>query len=383
MAVRKTEKTEGNSDTWVFDAHLDLAMNAMEWNRDLTCELEELRNRELKLNDKPDRGHGVVCFPEMRRGKIGMCVATLIARVEHDIYSPVFGWGSQEQAYAQTHGQWAWYEAMERRGEIRLIKDSGALNEVVADCDSGRETSSENKSPIGVILSLEGADSILDPDDLWEYWERGLRAIGPAHYGPGVYAQGTDTNGGFSLKGRELLQCMSEIGFILDVTHLSDLCFEEALDLYTGPIWASHSNCRKLVHHQRQLSDRQIRKLVQRDAVIGAALDGWMLAPDWRRGETMPESAGITLENWIDHMDHVNQIAGDADHVGIGSDLDGAFGYEQTPQGLKSIADLSRIEELLKRREYQDSEIDNMAHGNWVRFLRKSLPKSVSAEKNI
>jgi len=248
MAVRKSEKTEGNSNTWVFDAHLDLAMNAMEWNRDLTCELEELRKRELKLNDKPDRGHGVVCFPEMRRGNIGMCVGTLIARVEHDAYSPVFGWRSQEQAYAQTMGQWAWYEAMERRGEIRMIKDSGALNEMVADCDRHCETSSGNSSPIGVILSLEGGDSILDPDDLWEYWERGLRAIGPAHYGPGVYAQGTDTNGGFSLKGRELLQCMSEIGFILDVTHLSDLCFEEALDLYTGPIWASHSN--RIVSHR-------------------------------------------------------------------------------------------------------------------------------------
>src|SRR2546428_378088 len=96
----------------IFDAHLDLAMNALEWNRDLKRPTEEIRQRERGMTDKPDRGKGTVSLPEMRRGGIGFCVATLIARVEHNAYSPVLGWRSPEQAWAQTQGQRAWYRAM-------------------------------------------------------------------------------------------------------------------------------------------------------------------------------------------------------------------------------------------------------------------------------
>lgn len=373
--MKSETDTNTNITPWIFDAHLDLAMNAMEWNRDLRCELNELRNRESHLKDKPDRGHGVVCFPEMRYANIRMCVATLIARVEHDQYSPVFGWRSQEQAYAQTQGQWAWYKAMERSGELAPVKYKQDMEHILKKWNNDKtSTSSQIAPPIGYVLSLEGADCILELDDLWDFWQRGLRVIGPAHYGPGVYAQGTDSRGGFSRKGRELLQEMDRIGYILDVTHLSDLCFEEALDLYTGAIWASHSNCRKLVAHQRQLSDRQIRKLAQRGAVIGAALDGWMLYPNWKRGTTTPESAGITLEHWADHMDHVAQLTGSAEHTAIGSDLDGAFGYEQTPQDLRSIADLTKLSEILSHRGYQDEDIQLIAHGNWQNFLLNHLP---------
>src|SRR5262245_27773616 len=108
---------------FIFDAHLDLSMNAMEWNRDLTRSIAELRASEAGKTDKPDRAHGTVSFPEMRRGGVGICVATLIARVEHDAYSPVPGWRSQAQAWAQTQGQLAWYQAMADQGEIILIHD--------------------------------------------------------------------------------------------------------------------------------------------------------------------------------------------------------------------------------------------------------------------
>jgi membrane dipeptidase len=400
----------------IFDAHLDLAMNALEWNRDLARSIDEIRAREKGKIDKPDRGRGTVSLSEMRRGGVGLCVATQIARIEHDAYSPVFGWRSQAQAWAQTQGQLAWYRAMEEQGEMVQISDAAELESHLKLWDEDRagravpsppqhdETSRpanqdslsfspassahrdpiqhenededteelEKKRPVGYILSLEGADSILTLKHLERTWQYGLRAIGPAHYGPGVYANGTDATGGFRPQGKELLKEMDRLGFILDATHLCDDCFWEALDLYEGPIWASHNNCRALVPHNRQFSDEQIKALVQRGAVIGAALDAWMMVPGWVRGKTTPESAGLKLEKIVEHIDRVCQIAGNARHSGIGSDLDGAFGREQTPTDLDTIADLARIAELLRARGYAEEDVANVMSGNFVGFLKEA-----------
>jgi membrane dipeptidase len=269
-----------------------------------------------------------------------------------------------------TQAQRAWYTAMEEAGEMTLITDGPSLERFLVACASA--TSAEVTPSIGFMLSLEGADSLRSPRHLERAWSQGLRALGPAHYGPGVYAQGTNTTGGFKARGRELLQEMGRLGMILDVTHLSDECFWEALDLYPGPLWASHHNCRALVPHQRQLSDEMIRALIARGAVIGIALDAWMLKPGWIRGTTTPQSAGVTLQSAMDHLDHVCQLAGNARHAGIGSDLDGAFGTEQTPEDVQSIADLARLPDLLAQRGYSPSDVAQIAHGNFVRFLRQA-----------
>jgi membrane dipeptidase len=356
---------------FLFDAHLDLAMNAIEWNRDLTRPLQDLRQREAHLRDKPDRGRATVSFPEMRRAGIGLCVATQIARVEHNAYSPVAGWASPAQAWAMTQAQRAWYEAMEEAGEIRLIRDRTTLESQIA-LWSTPEVPEAAPRPIGCILSLEGADSLITLDHLERAWNYGLRAIGPAHYGPGVYAQGTSTTGGFNARGRDLLREMQRLGFILDVTHLSDECFTEALDLYDGPIWASHHVCRALVPHQRQLPDDFIRLLAQRDAVIGMAMDAWMLVPGWVRGQSTPESTGVSLDTVANHVDHICQITGSTAHVGIGTDLDGAYGHEQTPQDLKTIADITRLGDRLRARGWKQPDIDGLNHANFLRVLRRA-----------
>jgi membrane dipeptidase len=162
---------------------------------------------------------------------------------------------------------------------------------------------------------------------------------------------------------------------ILDVTHLTDEEFEEAMGLYDGPMWASHSDCRALAPHQRQLNDEQIRALVQRGGVIGAALDAWMMVPNWIRQQTTPESVDLKLERIVEHIDHVCQIAGNAQHSGIGSDLDGGFGREQTPVDLHTIADLARIPALLRARGWGESDVHAVAHGNFLRFLGNALPE--------
>jgi membrane dipeptidase len=318
----------------------------------------------------------------MRRGGIGLCVATQIARYVKPA-NPLPGWHSPEQAWAQTQGQLAWYRAMEEAGQLRQITTRKALDEHLRLWAEGRanntvksDTSQQQPAlPIGYVLSLEGADSIISIAHLERAYGQGLRAVGPAHYGPGTYAQGTDASGGLGVRGRELLQHMERLGIILDTTHLCDESFWEALEHFGGRVWASHSNCRALVPHHRQFSDEQIKALLERGAVIGAALDAWMLVPGWVRGKSTPQSAGVTLQTVVDHIDHICQIAGNARHCGIGSDLDGAFGREQCPADLETIADLSLLPEMLAKRGFKPQDVTAVAHGNFVGFLRQALPK--------
>jgi membrane dipeptidase len=351
----------------IFDAHLDLSMNAMEWNRDLRPTVQEIRDREKGMTDKPDRAQGTVAFPDLVAGNIGIVVATQIARYVKP-GSPLPGWNSQEQAWAQTQGQLAWYKSMENQGFLTQIIDRSSLNDHLKKWEEGNN----NPKPIGYILSLEGADSIVDLSYLEKSYESGLRALGPAHYGPGIYAYGTDSTGGLGKKGQALIKKMDELGIILDVTHLCDESFWEAVKLFKGPLWASHNNCRSLVNHNRQFSDDQIKLIIERGGVIGAAFDAWMLYPNWIRGKTTPQSAGVTLETVVDHIDHICQLAGNASHVGIGTDLDGAFGKEQCPDDLETIADLQKLPDIFRARGYSESDILNIMSGNWIDFLERA-----------
>ncbi len=344
-------------------------MNAMEWNRDLRLPVADLREREDGMNDKPDRSKGTVSLPELRKAKAGLVVATQIARfVKRGSQLP--GWHSPEQAWAQTQSQLAWYQAMEKAGEMTQVTGLKTLEKQIELWED--KSLPDDRKPVGFILSLEGADSLIDLSYLDIAYKYGLRALGPAHYGPGRYASGTGTEEGFSNAGRSLLKEMESLNMILDITHLTDLGFEQAIESYQGPVWASHHNCRALVNNQRQLTDDQVRILIDRDAVIGGVMDAWMLADGWTRGVSVPKTMGVNLNRLIDHYDHICQIAGNANHIAIGSDLDGAFGTEQSPFDLDTIADLQKLPDLLKQRGYSEADIEKVLHGNWLRFLRKN-----------
>jgi membrane dipeptidase len=353
----------------IFDAHLDVAWNAIDWNRDLMLPAAEVRRREHEagLRDK-GRGENTVSFPELRRGGVGVSIMTLLARLHRPGLMPAFQrYDNMTAAYGATMGQLAYYRALEQQGVLRWIKDWTALDRHVRawEADSAAQ-------PLGFILSMEGADPILSPEQVQEWWGAGLRIVGPAHYGVSPYAHGTGTEGGLFEQGPALLKEMERVGMILDVTHLSDQCFDEALDVYGGPVLASHHNCRALVPDQRQLTDDQIRRLIARGAVIGAAFDDWMLVPGWVRGQTRPEEAGVTMATVVDHIDHVCQLAGNARHAGLGTDLDGGFGREQSPLDLDTIADLPRIADLLRQRGYSEADVTGIMSGNWLRFFREA-----------
>lgn len=362
---------------FIFDAHLDLSMNALEWNRDLTRPIEEIRERERHLIDKPDRGRGTVCLPELRRGQIGLIVATQIARYAKPSH-PLGGWHSPAQAWAMTQGQLAWYRAMEEQGELMQIRDRTSLERHLELWNVGGDTAGpanrppDQPRPIGYVLSLEGADSIISLAHLERSHREGLRAVGPAHYGPGTYAFGTDSDGSIGAKGRELLKEMDRLGIILDATHLSDTSFWEAMETFHGPVWASHSYARTMTPHNRQFADDQLKELFRRGAVIGAPLDAWMMIPNWERGKTTPQATQLKLEKMVEHIDYLCQLAGNTRHCGIGTDLDGGFGREQCPMDLDTIADLQRLPELFRARGYTAPDIESILHGNFIRFLRES-----------
>ena len=356
-------------NTFIIDAHLDLAMNAIEWNRDLSRPLAEIRQREMFMKDRPDRGKGTVCLPELRKGRVGLVVATQLSRVT-PYGGSLPGWNSPQQAWAMTQAQLAWYREMEAMGEMVQITGLPELEAHLSLWDD-TEIPDENK-PVGYILSLEGADSLVNISYLHRAYAYGLRAVGLSHFGPGRYAPGTKMEGPLTPLGLELLKEMSTLWLILDVTHLTDEGFNQVMDIYQGPVWASHHNVRKIAPTQRQLSDEQIKLLIQREAVIGGMLDCW--AMDIRFIDTIsdPWQLNIKLENLVDHWDHICQLAGNSRHVAIGSDLDGIFGTEQSPWDLNAVSDLQKYQTILSNRGYTQEDIDNIFHKNWLRFLRKA-----------
>ena len=353
------------------DAHLDLSMNALEWNRDLREPVAAIREREKGMTDKTDRGKNTVSLPELRKADMGLVVATQIARyVAPD--NPLPGWHSPEQAWAQTQGQLAWYKAMEEQGEMILVKDLRSLELQIAIWNDG---SPNEGKPIGYILSLEGADSIVTLNHLERAYEYGLRALGPAHYGPGRYANGTDATGKMKQNGLDLLKEMERLNIILDATHLCDDAFWQALDNFNGSVWASHNNCRSIVDHNRQFSDDMIKALIERDAVIGAAFDAWMIVPNWIRRQSDPVSMNCNMERLADHIDHICQIAGNCNHIGIGTDLDGGYGREQSPYDIDTIVDVQKLPEILERRGYSKEDVEKFRSGNWLRIIRNTWKK--------
>ncbi len=350
------------------DAHLDLAMNALVWNRDLKLSAHDTRKLEAGMTQK-GRAVGTTGFPDMHRGHIGLCCATVLGRVNPNGSSAI-DFHTHDIAYAHCQGELALYRELERQGVLRMIRTRADLDAHLADWPA--DGSGEDDRPIGFILLMEGADPIVEPSQAEAWWNDGLRMIGLAHYGPSAYAFGTDSAGPLTAKGRELVKEMDRLGFIMDASHLTDESFNDALDRFEGPVMASHSNCRALVPGDRQISDEMLRRLIERGAVIGAVADAWMLKPDWVRGETLP--GDLSIAAMADHIDYVCQVAGNADHAAIGSDLDGGYGTEQTPADLDTIDDLQGLVDILGSRGYTDDDIAKVMHGNWIRFFREHLP---------
>jgi len=349
----------------IFDAHLDLAMNGVDWNRDMRMAVADIRVQEklLGLTD-PGRQTNTTSFPELKRAEVKIGVATLIARLEQQINHPL-GMTSPEACYAMAHAHLAYYRAMEKSGYVKMLRTRESFRTHADAALSGADV------PFGFVLSMECADAVLDPDNIREWFDNGLRAIGITHYGANRYGGGTRCEVGLAVDALPLLKNIEELGIILDMTHLSDNAFWQVADRFGGKILASHQNARKFCNWQRQFSDEQLKSVFERGGVVGISFDAIMLQEGWVRCVTKPV---VTIERAIDNIDHMCQLAGNAKQIGIGSDLDGGFGYDQTPADLNTIADLQKIPAMLEKRGYAAADIAGIMHGNWIRYFAESLP---------
>jgi len=357
----------------IIDSHLDLSWNALSWNRDLTQSIASVRQSEAEMVDDDARGRGTVTLPELRRAGVAVCCGTLLSRAKRHVRptrKTDVDVATQEIACATARGQLAYYRLLAERDEIVFITNRRELQAHFARWQE--RGSQDHRLPIGLILAMEGADPIVSPKQTERWWADGLRTVGLAHYGKSHYAVGTGDNGPLTPNGVNLLKEFDRLGMILDATHSSDLSFYHAMDVFSGPVMASNNNCRALVPGDRQFADEQIKLLIQRNAVIGVAFDAWMLQPNFVIGQT--KGSNVPLTAVADHIDHICQLAGNANHVAFGTDLDGGFGTEQSPGGLETIADLQKFEGILAGRGYSAVDIDRIFYGNWLQFFLRSLP---------
>ncbi|MFP4143705.1 MAG: dipeptidase [Phycisphaeraceae bacterium] len=359
----------------IVDGHLDLAMNALLYERDITLPLEALRQREAG-GVAEQRGTVTLSLPELRTSRAAVVAGTLIARAKpwidpaRTIGRGDIDYPSADMAYAVAMGQLAWYRLLEERGEIRLITTQAGLDKHLARWERG-----EADPPVGVILLMEGADPIVEPGQVAAWCQAGLRLVSLAHFGHSRYAAGTpptdpaegEQDAPLTPRGRELLKKMKDQPIALDLSHLSDTSFFEAAERFEGPVCASHSNARALTkeNEARQISDEQIRIIARRGGVIGMAMHWCMLKPTARRA---------TLEHVAEHVDHVCQLAGSARHVGIGSDLDGGFGVEDAPEDVTRYRDVRQLADRLRERGMSEEDVAGVFAGNWLAFYRRVLP---------
>jgi len=261
----------------------------------------------------------------------------------------------------------AYYRAMETEGYLKMLR---TRNDLKAHFQTYQMD--PKKTPLGFILTMEGADPMLKPSTVFEFHEAGLRALGLTHYGTNRYGGGTRSEVGLSLDAVELLKNCDELGITIDMTHLSDVSFWQVAKHFPGRVHASHQNARAICNWQRQFDDDQIRFVIERDGVLGVSMDVIMLQEGLVRGKTKPVA---TLERAIDQIEHVCQLSGSIRHVGLGSDLDGGYGFEQTPADLNRYRDLLSMIASMQRRGFPMPDIEAFFHGNWLRFFSQVLPE--------
>lgn len=346
------------------DSHLDLAENVTLFGRDLTSSVAEIRNLETRKAKQ-----ATVSLPELERGGVAVVFATVTAGFLSDDVGEDFEpesaiYHTPEEAETQALTQIELYESWERQGRARLLKS-------VDDLDSHLRLWQDDRKP-GLVMLMEGADPIVHVRDLPRWWRRGLRMIGltfgDTKYGAGVGGGSQAFKpGGLTPEGFELLAQMAELGFIWDISHLAEEGVWQGLELGFPRVCASHANARALTPTDRQLGDEVIRAVAERGGVIGLVLYNGFLEPRWKRAGAI----SVTLDEHLRrHADYMANLGG-WNHVGIGSDLDGGFGLEESPSEIDTVADLYKVGSAVPA-EVREAVLST----NWLDFLRASLPQS-------
>lgn len=360
----------------IVDAHEDIAWNVLSFGRDYTRSVAETRGREAGSETSQHIGPALLGYPEWVRGGVAVVFATLHvtpARRTTETWETQI-YADQEEAHRRLQAQVDVYTRMfdEHPSQFRSIRTRADLGQVLSSWQADKPEAPQ----VGMLLLMEGADAIRQPEELPEWYDLGVRMVGPAWSGT-RYCGGTREPGPLTPDGRRLLEQMADLGMTLDLSHMSDEGVLESLDRYPGVLMASHSNVRALLSGspipERHLSDLAIRRIAEREGVIGAVPYDRFLKGGWK-----PEDGRevVPLANLIQHIDYVCQLVGDAAHSGIGSDFDGGFGLDMLPMGLDSVADLRLIGDALAASGYSQTDVDAILGGNWLRLLDQALPGS-------
>ena len=350
----------------IADAHEDVAWNALALGRDVLRSALETRRMEEGTYIPQRNGLCMVGLPEWLAGGVAVVFGTLFAAPASQSFPEPHTYTTPEEAYALGQAQLDFYHRLaDESNRITLIGKRTQLDDVL--------TSWEGETPqVGIVPLMEGADPIREPAEAEAWFERGVRLVGLSWAAGSRYAGGNSVPGRLTDAGRELLAAMADLGLVLDVSHLAEEAFLEVVDRFEGRIVATHANPRARVPGPRQLSDEMIRRLVERDGVVGIVPYNRFLRFDWAKGDAKDL---VTVADVAVSIDHVCQVVGDAAHVGLGSDFDGGFGAESVPAEMDTVADLVRIGPALGELGYGEGDVAAILGGNWLRVLRAALPE--------
>jgi len=360
----------------IVDGHLDLAFNMLTYGRDYTRPASETRRREVGSAAVAENGDTLIGWPELQSGNVAVAFATLFAKPSrsqlHHAETQVYR--DFDHAYRLAREQLSVYHRLEgdHPDMFRIIRSTPELRALL----DLRRSSPDGSGPVGLVIGMEGAEAIRSPSELDEWHALGMRWVGLAWVGT-RYSGGWKEPGPLTQDGRALLRGMADLGFILDISHMDEPAALAAIDQYQGTIVATHGNCHALLPGyptNRQFTDRLIEGVLERDGVVGVVPYNAYLKVGWTRESSTRDEVGLAAV--IDHIDHVCQLAGDADHAGIGSDFDGGFGLQSAPAEIDTIADLQKLAPLLKQRGYADGDVAKILGENWLRCLRRGLPPS-------
>lgn len=365
---------------FIIDSHQDIAWNMINYGRDYLRPVHETRKLEAGSPTVEDNGDTLLGWPEYQQARVIAVFSTLYVPPKRKVLSPAEKFFYPDSDYNTAHQlYWQQLEHYHRLADhhpdhFRLIGSRADLSGLLDHWNSP----SEQGHPVGLIPLMEGADGIRSPQELAQWWDFGLRAIGLAWAGT-RYSGGTNEPGPLTEEGRALLRAMADFPFTLDLSHMDEPACLEALDIYGGPIVATHANCLALLeddtrYRNRHLSDRVLRGLFERDGIVGVVPFNTFLKANWLRtnGSRREE---VSLSTLADHIDHVCQLAGDSRHVAIGSDFDGGFGLQSVPPEIDTIADLHKLEPLLLARGYKETDVAALLGENWLRHLNTHLPE--------
>ena len=360
----------------IIDSHQDIAWNMLTYRRDYTRPVAETRRLEANTLIPERNGESLLGWDEYQRGQVAVVFSTLFAAParKKELWD-ILWYPDFDTAHRLYRDQVQVYRKLtdSHPDKFRLIASKPELDSVIEHWS--KPTADEEGHPVGLVFLMEGADGIRSPRELADWYEMGLRMIGLAWAGT-RYCGGTSDPGPLTEEGKKLLAAMTDYNFLLDLSHMDEAAALEALDRYEGPIMATHSNCAALMkgsETNRHISDRVLRGLIERGGVNGVIPLNSFLKVGWNR-KTGSRREEVPLDVLIAHIDHICQLAGNAEHAGIGSDFDGGFGVQSIPPELDSVADLQLIAAQLTARGYSASDTEKILGGNWLRFLREHLP---------